>query len=42
MPKQASKPLTFDQVLDKMAKYCAYQERCVKDVLDKLRTYDIP
>ena len=42
MPKQASKPLTLDQVLDKMAKYCAYQERCVKDVLDKLRTYDIP
>jgi regulatory protein len=42
MPKQASKPLTLDQVLDKMAKYCTYQERCVKDVLDKLRTYDIP
>ena len=27
--------------LDKMAKYCAYQERCVKDVRDKLKTYDI-
>ena len=25
-----------------MAKYCAYQERCVKDVRDKLRTFDIP
>ena len=25
-----------------MAKYCAYQERCVKDVRDKLKTYDIP
>ena len=25
-----------------MAKYCAYQERCVKDVKDKLKTYDIP
>lgn len=25
-----------------MAKYCAYQERCVKDVCDKLKTYDIP
>jgi len=24
-----------------MAKYCAYQERCVKDVKDKLKTYDI-
>ena len=42
MPKQASKPLTPDQVLDKMAKYCAYQERCVKEVQDKLKTYDIP
>ena len=42
MPKQPDKPLTPDQVLDKMAKYCAYQERCVKDVRDKLKTYDIP
>ena len=25
----------------KMAKFCAYQERCVKDVKDKLKTYDI-
>ena len=25
-----------------MAKYCAYQERCVKDVRDKLKTFDIP
>lgn len=41
MPKQAVKPLTPDQVLDKMAKYCAYQERCVKDVRDKLKTFDI-
>ena len=24
-----------------MAKYCAYQERCVKDVKDKLKTFDI-
>ena len=37
-----SKPLTPDQVLDKMAKYCAYQERCTKDVTDKLKTFDIP
>jgi len=36
------KPLTPDQVLNKMAKYCAYQERCVKDVKDKLKTFDIP
>jgi len=41
MPKQPAKPLTPDQVLDKMAKYCAYQERCVKDVRDKLKTYEI-
>ena len=42
MPKQPAKPLTPDQVLDKMAKYCAYQERCVKDIKDKLKTFDIP
>ena len=42
MPKAPANPLTPDQVLDKMAKYCAYQERCVKDVRDKLKTYDIP
>ena len=41
MPKNPAKPLTPDQVLDKMAKYCAYQERCVKDVNDKLKTFDI-
>jgi len=41
MPKKPQKPLTPDQVLDKMAKYCAYQERCVKDVRDKLKTFDI-
>ena len=42
MPQRPTKPLTPDQVLDKMAKYCAYQERCVKDVKDKLKTFDIP
>ena len=42
MPPKAAKPLTPDQVLDKIAKYCAYQERCTKDVRDKLKTYDIP
>ena len=41
MPKKPQKPLTPDQVLDKMAKYCAYQERCVKEVRDKLKTFDI-
>ena len=33
--------LSPDQVLDKMAKYCAYQERSVKDVTDKLKTFEI-
>ena len=36
-----AKPLSPDQILDKMAKYCAYQERCVKDVVDKLKTFDL-
>ena len=34
-------PLSPEQILDKMAKYCAYQERCVKDVTDKLKTFEI-
>ena len=34
--------LTADQVLDKMAKYCAYQERCTNDVKTKLRDFDLP
>ena len=42
MPQKSAKPLTPDQVLDKIAKYCAYQERCVKDVWDKLKSFDIP
>lgn len=33
--------LSPDQVLDKMAKYCAYQERSVKEVTDKLKTFEI-
>ena len=42
MPKTPAKPLTPDQILDKMAKYCGYQERCMKDVRDKLKTFDLP
>ena len=42
MPLKTDKPLSPDQVLDKMAKYCAYQERCIKDVTDKLKTFDLP
>lgn len=34
--------LSADQVLDKMAKYCAYQERCLSDVKNKLRDFDLP
>ena len=41
MPKTPAQPLTSDQVLDKIAKYCAYQERCVKDVREKLKTFDL-
>ena len=41
MPKKPTQPFTPDQVLDKMAKYCAYQERCVKDVSDIFKTFDI-
>lgn len=41
MAKQSEKPVTPEQVLDKMAKYCAYQERCVKEVIEKLKTYQI-
>jgi len=41
MPKTTSKALTSDQVLDKMAKYCAYQERCVKDVKEKLKSFEL-
>lgn len=36
-----AKPLSSDQVLDKMAKYCAYQERCLKDVVDKMKAFDL-
>lgn len=29
-------------ILEKMVKYCAYQERCMKDVKDKLEAIDMP
>ena len=41
MSEKSTQTLTPDQAFDKMAKYCAYQERCVKDVRDKLKTFDI-
>lgn len=41
MPRKSNKVLSPDQVLDKMAKFCAYQERCVKDVTDKLKSFEI-
>ena len=37
----AQRKLSSDEVLNKMAKYCAYQERCEKDVLDKLNTFEL-
>ena len=37
-----AKPLSPDQILDKLAKYCAYQERCVKDVTEKLKAFELP
>ena len=36
-----AKPLSPDQVLDKLAKYCAYPERCLKDVVDKMKAFDL-
>ncbi len=41
MPRKSDKPLSPDQVLEKMAKYCAYQERCVKDVSDRLSGFEL-
>ena len=41
MVKSSTQPLSPVEVLDKMVKYCAYQERCVKEVRDKLKTYGL-
>ncbi|MFN4080809.1 MAG: regulatory protein RecX [Saprospiraceae bacterium] len=40
--KLPSKPLTPDQVLERMERYCAYQERCPSEVAAKLREFDLP
>lgn len=35
------KPLTAQQALQKMQQYCAYQERCHAEVVQKLKTFGI-
>ena len=34
--------LTNDVILKKVLRYCAYQDRCVQEVRNKLSTFDIP
>lgn len=38
---QTSSPVPLEQVLDKMARYCGYRERCIKEVKDKLKSFDV-
>ena len=35
------KQLSFEQVKAKLAKFCAYQERCSKDVFSKMEEFDL-
>ena len=34
--------LTNDVILNKVLRYCAYQDRCVQEVRKKLATFDMP
>ena len=34
--------LTNDVILKKVLRYCAYQDRCVQEVRNKLATFDMP
>ncbi|MBQ8650840.1 MAG: regulatory protein RecX [Flavobacteriales bacterium] len=35
------KELSIGSILDKLQRYCAYQERCIYDVQKKLSSYDL-
>jgi len=42
MPKfQKQKPLTPDEALQKMERFCAYRERCPKEVRSKLAEFEL-
>ncbi len=40
-PQKYKQHLTPDQALDKLQKYCAYQDRCHQDVANKLFEYGV-
>ena len=37
--KKSDKSFTFDEILRKAESYCAYQERCHNEVIQKLKTF---
>lgn len=38
-PKSSDKSFTFEEILRKLEGYCAYQERCHQEVIQKLKTF---